>query len=57
MSERQEKRRRYNLRLAYIVAFEKWLTQEPSRMFFWRWHRWKKRRPILKKHSVIWKEM
>jgi hypothetical protein len=57
MSEKQEKKRRYNLRLAYIAAFEEWLTQEPSRMFLWRWHRWKKRRPILKKHKVIWKEM
>ncbi len=50
MSEKQEKKKRYNLRLEYIAAFEKWLTQEPPRMFFLRWHRWKKRRPI-------WKEM
>ena len=51
MSEKQEKRRRYNQRLEYIAAFEKWLSQEPPRIFFWRWHRWKKRRPVWKEDA------
>lgn len=45
MSEKQEKKRRYNLRLEYIDAYNKWLAKEPPRMFFWRWRKWKKQRP------------
>lgn len=48
MSERQEKRRRCNARLAYIAKFERWLEKEPPRIFFWQWLRWKKERPVWK---------
>lgn len=48
MSERQEKRKRFNQRLAYVAEFEKWLENEPPMIVFWRWHRWKKLRPIWK---------
>lgn len=46
MSERQKHKKRYNLRLEYIAKFNKWLEAEPSMVFFWRWRRWKKNRPI-----------
>lgn len=29
MSERQEKKKRYNLRLMWIADFDKWLNREP----------------------------
>lgn len=45
MSEKQEKRRRCNERLAYIAEFERWLQKEPPKILFWRWRRWKKERP------------
>lgn len=46
MSERREKKTRYNLRLEYIAAFNKWLNREPPYYLFWRWKRWKKERPV-----------
>ena len=46
MSERQEKKRRYNQRLEYIVEFEKWLSAEPSLLRFFRWRKWKRGRPV-----------
>ena len=46
MSERQEHKKRYNLRLEYIMQFEKWLESEPSMILFWRWRKWKNSRPI-----------
>lgn len=48
MSESREHKRRYNLRLQYIAEFDKWLESEPRRVFFWKWHKWKKARPIWK---------
>ena len=54
MSEKQEKRRRYNQKLAYIAAYEEWLSQEPPRIFFWRWHRWKRQRPV--KEDSLWRD-
>lgn len=45
MSESREHKRRYNQRLQYIAEFDKWLDAEPSRVFFWKWHKWKKARP------------
>lgn len=36
MSERKEKKRRYNLRLEYIAAFDRWLQSEPPMILFWR---------------------
>ena len=48
MSEKQEKKRRYNQRLEYITDFNKWLDVEPSILRPIAWHRWKKSRPIIK---------
>lgn len=45
MSERQEKKKRYNLRLAWIAAFDKWLDREPPLWRVFSWHKWKKARP------------
>lgn len=45
MSERQEKKRRYNQRLEYIRAFNKWLDAEPPMWRVASWARWKKQRP------------
>lgn len=47
MSERQAHKRRYNQKLEFIAAFEKWLENEPP-MFprFWRWKKWKDSCPI-----------
>ena len=46
MSEKREKRRRYNQRLEYIANFNKWLDTEPPIVRLISWHRWKKSRPI-----------
>lgn len=48
MSERQEKKRRYNLRLEYIATFQKWLDREPSIFRVFAWHKWKRERPVWK---------
>ena len=45
MSERQEKKRRYNKKLEYIADFNKWLNEEPPMLRFISWHSWKKTRP------------
>ena len=46
MSERQEKKKRYNQRLEYIALFEKWLKAEPPICRFFKWRKWKNSRPI-----------
>ena len=46
MSERQEHKKRYNLRLEYIAKFNKWLEAEPSMILFWRWRKWRNSRPV-----------
>lgn len=46
MSERQEKKKRYNLRLQYIAAFNKWLAREPQMWRIFAWRRWKRGRPV-----------
>lgn len=43
MSESREHKRRYNLRLEFIAKFGRWLDEEPLMIFFWKWHKWKKR--------------
>lgn len=48
MSERQEKKRRYNQRLEYIAAFRKWLDQEPPMWRIASWRRWQRERPTWK---------
>lgn len=47
MSEKQEKRRRYNIKLAYAAALDAWLRREPPMILFWRWRKWLKERPVL----------
>ena len=46
MSEKREKKRRYNQRLVYIADFNKWLDAEPPIVRLISWHRWKNSRPI-----------
>lgn len=46
MSEKREKKRRYNLRLEYIKKFSDWLAGEPPMWMLYSWHKWKKSRPI-----------
>ena len=46
MNEKQEKKRRDNLRLEFIAHFNKWLDSEPPRWRFIRWRKWKKNRPV-----------
>ena len=48
MSERVEKRKRYNQRLQYIAEVAKWLDREPSMLRVFSWHRWKRQRPVWK---------
>ena len=48
MSERQEKKKRYNLRLEFIALFEKWLRAEPPMWRVFKWKKWKNNRPIWK---------
>lgn len=45
MSEKQEKRTRYNNNLAYIAAFNRWLEREPPMCHFIKWRRWKRQKP------------
>lgn len=45
MSERQEKKRRYNARLEYISQFNSWLDSEPPMILLIHWYLWKRRRP------------
>lgn len=46
MSEKQEKKKRYNRRLEFIAEFDKWLNSEPSMIRIFKWRKWKKNRPI-----------
>ena len=48
MSERQEHKKRYNLRLQYIAEFNKWLDREPPMWAQIRRQAWKRRRPVWK---------
>lgn len=51
MSERQEKKRRYNQRLEYIANFHKWIAEEPPMWRFAARRAWKRRRPIWKEED------
>ena len=48
MNEKQEKKRRYNLRLEFIARFNKWLDSETPRWRFIRWRKWINSRPVWK---------
>lgn len=47
MSEKQEKRRRFNERMEYVAEFNAWLRKEPPMWKLLSWWRWKKTRPIM----------
>lgn len=53
MSESREKKRRYNARLEYIAAFNRWLSSEPPMILIFSWHKWKKSRPVYKEECEI----
>lgn len=44
MGEKQEHRKRYNLRLMWIADYEKWLNKEPPMWRVFQWHKWKRSR-------------
>ena len=46
VSERQEKKRRQNLKLEYIASFNRWIASEPPKILFWRWRKWRDARPV-----------
>ena len=46
MSERQEKRTRYNQRLQYIAEFIKWQDREPPMWRVFKWRKWKQELPV-----------
>lgn len=52
MSEKQEKKRRYNLRLEFIAQFYRWLDSEPPRWKFVSWRRWRDNRPTNLRREV-----
>lgn len=48
MNQKQEKRRRLNVRIDHIEAFSRWLAQEPPMWRLLSWHLWKRRRSRFK---------
>lgn len=46
MSEKREKKRRYNEKMAFIKAFEAWLDKEPPMIRILKWRKWKKEKPV-----------
>lgn len=53
MSERQEKKRRYNQKLEWIAALEKWMEKEPPIWKLFAWRRWKDSRPERRVYDEI----
>jgi hypothetical protein len=47
MSEKQEKRKRFNQRMEYVAQFNAWLMKEPPMWKFRAWLHWKKTRPVM----------
>lgn len=47
MSEKQEKKKRYNQKLELINRFERWAADEPPIFMIFRWKRWLNARPKL----------
>lgn len=45
MSEKQEKKKRYNQKLGLIQQFEAWAASEPPIWMFLRWKKWLASRP------------
>lgn len=52
MSERQEKKKRYNLRLMWIADFDMWLSSEPPMWRVFAWRRQKAMRPVWEEDKV-----
>lgn len=52
MSEKREKRRRYNLRLEFITQFYRWLDSEPPRWKLVSWRKWRDSRPTSLRREV-----
>ena len=46
MSGSRMHKTRYNQKLEYIRRYERWLAAEPPMILFWRWRKWKNRRPL-----------
>jgi len=47
MSERQEKKRRFNQKMEYVAQFNAWLMKEPPMWKLRAWLHWKKTRPVM----------
>ncbi len=45
MSEKQEKRKRFNAKLRYIHDFESWMNREPNKLRIFAHRKWKKEMP------------
>lgn len=46
MSERQEHKKRFQMRVRYVAEFDKWLDREPPMFRVFAWRRWKRERPV-----------
>lgn len=46
MSERQEKRKRYNERAEYITKVMKWVESEPPKWKIFKWIKWQNSIPL-----------
>lgn len=47
MSEKQEKRKRFEQRMEYHAKLKAWLMKEPPMWRIFEWWRWKKTRPVM----------
>lgn len=47
MSEKQEKKLRYNQKLEYISRFDKWLSLEPPMFRLVKWLKWRRSMPSI----------
>lgn len=47
MSEKQEHKKRFQMRMRYVAEYDKWLSREPSMWRVIAWHRWKAEKPIM----------
>ena len=51
MSKKREKIRRAALKREYEAELRLWAWNEPPKILFWRWRKWKKSRPIWDKRK------
>lgn len=47
MSEKQEKRKRFEQHMEYHAELKAWLMKEPPMWSIFEWWRWKKTRPVM----------